>query len=104
MATVAVVLASVALALVGALASVASRRPRKAKELLAGLFVERVVVTIRARPNDRETSFVGLLTAADDRSLILQSAEAVTTSGRKAVDGELLIPRSEVAYIQHLMS
>jgi hypothetical protein len=71
-------------------------------ELVEELIVERIVVTLRGRNGEKETAFAGLLASVDVKSLVLREAEALTTTGRKKVDGELLLPRAEIAYIQHL--
>lgn len=64
--------------------------------LLAGLLARRVVVT-----QTDGTTFVGLLTAADGRSLRLAQAAALSATGdRREVDGELMVPRDQVAYVQ----
>ena len=56
---------------------------------------ERFVVTLR----DGDT-FDGLLVEADEKTIRLGNAFAITKQSRISVDGELFIPRSEVKYLQ----
>lgn len=66
-----------------------------ADRLMDGLYVERVVVTLRSGE-----AFSGLLADKDDKSLLLRSAESLTSGKAVPVDGELLIPRADVLYVQ----
>lgn len=60
----------------------------------------RVVVTMR----DGAT-WDGVVMDADDRTLILRDVEAVQPDkSRVAADGEVLIPRDQVAYVQAVPS
>jgi hypothetical protein len=61
--------------------------------LVASLYLERVVVTLHSGEG-----FTGLLADQDAESLLLRSAQALP-AGRD-VDGELLIPRRDVHYLQ----
>lgn len=63
--------------------------------LLAGLYIEKVVVTL----SSGET-FTGLLADVDEKSLMLREAVALAGEQRMDVDGELLIPRADVLYLQ----
>ena len=50
---------------------------------------------------DDGSAWKGLLYAVDDRSLILRDAEALTSEQAGVlVDGELVLPRDRVAYMQ----
>ena len=50
---------------------------------------------------DDGSAWKGLLYAVDDRSLILRDAEALTSEQPGVpVDGELVLPRDRVAYMQ----
>lgn len=42
----------------------------------------------------------GVLYAVDDRSVILRAAEALTDNARGPVDGELILSRDRIAYMQ----
>jgi hypothetical protein len=100
-------LLALAVAVLVVLAVVASRRElmRRADEqvdasladrLLGGVYAEKVMVTRSAGE-----AFLGVLADMDDRMLLLREAQAVGADGqRRSVDGELLIPRADVAYIQ----
>lgn len=67
-----------------------------ADRLLKSRLRERFVVTM----SDGQ-AFAGLLYAVDGRSLILRDAEALTPNAKTTpVDGELILPRSSVAYMQ----
>jgi len=69
---------------------------RRPDRLVSGLYVRRLVVTTKAGE-----AFEGLLVGSDDRSVVLRQAVALgDDGGRLPIDGELLIPRSEVAYMQ----
>lgn len=61
--------------------------------LMNSLYVERVIVTLRTGE-----AFGGLLTDLDDRMLNLR--EAFSLPSRDTVDGDLLIPRADVLYLQ----
>lgn len=49
---------------------------------------------------DDATAFRGLLYAADDRSLVLRDAQLVSGDGPTPVDGEVVLPRARVLYLQ----
>lgn len=67
-----------------------------ADRLLGALYVEKVLVT-----RNSGEAFLGVLADLDDRMLLLREAQAIDSDGqRRVVDGELLIPRADVAYIQ----
>ena len=73
---------------------VSSGRDRLLKER----FCDKVVVTLKTGP-----AFEGVLFKADDRTVILrdtQALEAGPTGGPVAVDGELILFRSDVNYLQ----
>lgn len=71
-----------------------SRRDRIARALLR----YRLVVTT----HDGAT-WDGVLMDADDQFLALREVEAVQKDGsRVPADGEVLIPRPDVAYVQHV--
>jgi hypothetical protein len=63
--------------------------------LLRRCLRERFVVTMRS-----QEAFDGLLLDADDRTVILGNAVALTGQDRVKVDGLLYLPRSEVVYMQ----
>ncbi|TFB96535.1 MULTISPECIES: LSm family protein [unclassified Cryobacterium] len=63
--------------------------------LLKQLLRERFVVTLRTGE-----SFDGLLVDADEKTVRMVDAFALTDAGRKVVDGELFVPRSEIVYLQ----
>jgi hypothetical protein len=94
-------LLTIAVVVLVGLAVAAARRDltRRADEqvdrdrLVASLYLERVVVTLHSGEG-----FTGLLADQDAESLLLRSAQALP-AGRD-VDGELLIPRRDVHYLQ----
>jgi hypothetical protein len=56
----------------------------------------RLVVTTH-----EQATWDGVLIDADDRTLVLRDVEAVQTDGtRVPADGEVLVPRVDVAYVQ----
>lgn len=63
--------------------------------LLRGLLRDRFVVTLRGGE-----SFDGLLVDADEKTVRLANAWAITDKSRVSIDGELFIPRGEIAYMQ----
>jgi hypothetical protein len=68
----------------------------KANQLIADRLAVRVIVT----QLDGQ-SFAGVIADLDDGWLLLREAEQLGPQGsRVAVDGELLIPRERIAYIQ----
>lgn len=93
------VLVSVLLAGAVAVLVVTERRRRAAapeERLIAERRAARVVVT----QNDGQ-SFVGLIADWDTGWLLLRECESVQPQGgRIGVDGELLLPRDRVAFIQ----
>lgn len=73
---------------------------RRPDRLVSGLYVRRLVVTTKTGE-----AFEGLLVGSDDRSVVLRQAVALGDDGaRLPVDGELLIPRSELSYMQDPIS
>lgn len=91
-----VVVLSVVLALAAALAFTAWYR---ASRILRLRYRKTVVVTLRSGP-----AFRGVLFDADQHVVVLRSAELLaegaTTAHPVGVDGELLILRTEVLYVQ----
>lgn len=63
--------------------------------LLRALFRDRFVITLRGG-----ASFDGLLVDADEKTVRLAHAWAITDKNRVSVDGELFIPRGEITYMQ----
>ncbi|MBC7594521.1 MAG: hypothetical protein H7288_11385 [Kineosporiaceae bacterium] len=63
--------------------------------LLKQLLRERFVITLRTGE-----SFDGLLVDADEKTVRLVDAVALTEAGRRVVDGELFVPRAEIVYLQ----
>lgn len=61
--------------------------------LMDGLYVERVIVTLT-----NGEAFGGLLVDMDAHTINLR--ESFSLPGKTEVDGELLIPRADVSYIQ----
>jgi hypothetical protein len=71
-------------------------RTRRANKLIADRLAVRVIVT----QHDGQ-SFAGLIADTDDNWLLLREAESLGPQGsRVAVDGELLLPRDRIAFIQ----
>lgn len=71
-------------------------RTRRANKLIADRLAIRVVVT----QLDGQ-SFAGMVADLDEGWLLLREAEQLGPQGsRVAVDGELLLPRDRVAYVQ----
>lgn len=68
-----------------------ARRDRLVRQALR----ERFVVTLHGGE-----SFDGLLLDADDRTVHLTDAYALSDKSRLRVDGELYLPRDGVAYMQ----
>lgn len=56
---------------------------------------ERFVVTMHSKE-----TFEGILLDADDKTVVLVDAFALTGRDRLAVDGTLYLPRAEVSYLQ----
>jgi small nuclear ribonucleoprotein (snRNP)-like protein len=56
---------------------------------------ERFVITLKGGE-----TFDGLLVDADEKTLRLVNVAAVGKTSRVSLDGELFIPRSDVAYLQ----
>ena len=61
--------------------------------LMSSMYLERIVVTLTSGEG-----FSGLLADQDAESLLLRSAQSLPAG--RAVDGELLIPRRDVQYVQ----
>lgn len=73
-----------------------NRRIAKAQRLIADRLAVRVIVT-----QDDGQSFAGMIADLDDGWLLLREAEHLGPQGsRVALDGELLIPRERIAFIQ----
>lgn len=71
-------------------------RARRANRLIAERTAVRVVVT----QTDGQT-FAGLIADLDDRWLLLREVAQMGPQGSSvAVDGELLLPRDRIAYVQ----
>lgn len=71
-----------------------SRRDRVVRTLVR----YRLVVTTH-----EDATWDGVLLDADDQMLVLREVEAVQKDGKRVpADGEVLIPRADVAYIQHV--
>lgn len=68
-----------------------ARRDRLIRQCLR----ERLVVTMHSKE-----AFEGLLLDADDKTVILADAYALSGRDRVAVDGNLYLPRAEVSYMQ----
>lgn len=63
--------------------------------LVRSVLRERFVLTLRSGE-----TFDGLLVDADEKTFRLVNAWAVDGKNRVSVDGELFVPRAEVAYLQ----
>jgi hypothetical protein len=63
--------------------------------LIRQVLRDRFVVTLRSGE-----SFDGLLLDADDKTLHMVDAHALEANTRLKVDGDLYLPRLEVAYMQ----
>jgi hypothetical protein len=73
-----------------------NRATRRANQLIA----ERVAVKVIVTQTDG-AAFAGIVADVDQGWLLLREAEQIGPQGsRVAVDGELLLPRDRVAYIQ----
>jgi hypothetical protein len=73
-----------------------NRKTARAQKLIADRLAVRVIVT----QLDGQ-AFAGVIADLDDGWLLLREAEQLGPQGsRVAVDGELLIPRERIAYIQ----
>lgn len=92
MTALAAVLGTLVVLLVG---YVAATEFRRSDRLLRNLYVNRVVVTLHSGEG-----FAGLLVDSDSLSLRFAQVEALTGSARTPVDGELIVPRGEVLYLQ----
>ena len=68
-----------------------TRRDRLIRQVLR----ERFVVTLHSGE-----SFDGLLLDADEKTIRLGNAGALDGRNRAVVDGELFLPRAQVAYMQ----
>lgn len=56
---------------------------------------EKVIVTL-----DDGTAFEGLLYEADAKSVVLREAQLHSGQGATPVDGEIILPRARVLYLQ----
>jgi hypothetical protein len=73
-----------------------NRKTAKAQALIADRLAVRVIVT-----QVDGQSFAGMIADLDDGWLLLREAEQLGPQGsRVAVDGELLLPRDRIAYVQ----
>lgn len=63
--------------------------------LLKSRLREEFVVTMKSGAGWR-----GVLYSVDERSIVLRSAEALSEGVRGAVDGELILFRDQIAYMQ----
>jgi hypothetical protein len=73
-----------------------NRKTARAQKLIADRLAVRVIVT----QTDGQ-AFAGIIADLDDGWLLLRETEQLGPQGsRVAVDGELLIPRERIAYIQ----
>lgn len=63
--------------------------------LLRARLREEFVVTMRDG-----AAWRGVLYAVDDRSVVLRDAEAMTENARGPVDGELILARDRIDYMQ----
>jgi hypothetical protein len=74
-----------------------NRKTARAQKLIADRLAVRVVVT-----QADGQAFAGMIADLDDGWLLLREAEQLGPQGsRVAVDGELLLPRDRIAFIQH---
>lgn len=93
-----IVVAAVILA-VGLVCAAAVARPRRRPDsLLAERLRDMVIITLKAGG-----AFRGLLFDMDDRTLVLREAVVLddgNTATRVPVDGELLLARADVHYMQ----
>jgi hypothetical protein len=64
-------------------------------QLIRRALRDRFVVTMRSKE-----AFEGLLLDADDKTVQLTDAYALTGRDRVSIDGDLYLPRTEVAYMQ----
>lgn len=90
------IFAAVAVAFLAALL-VSPARQRLFPSILRRRHHSQVVVTMR----DAQT-FRGVLAGADSEVVVLRNAEALTSATATGVflDGEVILPRSQIAYLQ----
>jgi small nuclear ribonucleoprotein (snRNP)-like protein len=66
--------------------------------VLRGLVRYRMVVTMLD-----DATWDGVLIDVDDRTLVLRDVSAIQKDGtRVPADGEVLLPRADISYIQHV--
>jgi small nuclear ribonucleoprotein (snRNP)-like protein len=63
--------------------------------IVRDLFRERVVVTLKTGE-----TFSGVLVGADSPALLLREAAQLAARDAVGIDGELIVPRADIAYIQ----
>lgn len=63
--------------------------------LLRSALRERFIITLKGGQ-----AFDGLLIDVDDKCVIVSDGWAIDSSGRTEVDGNLFVPRNEIAYMQ----
>lgn len=63
--------------------------------IVRGLFREEIVATLKTGE-----TFKGVLVAADAHALVLREAHQLAERGSVPVDGELLLPRADIRYLQ----
>lgn len=63
--------------------------------IVRGFLRHRLLVTTHD-----ERTWEGLVMDVDERTVVLREAVAVTADGRVPADGEVLLPRVDVAYMQ----
>ena len=64
-------------------------------QLLAAALRERFIVTMAS-----DDTFDGLLLEVDDRNIVLGQASTITSGGTHPVDGQLVLRRDAIAYMQ----
>jgi small nuclear ribonucleoprotein (snRNP)-like protein len=97
-----IVLTAALVALAAGLALAVVVATRSSAALLAGRRRRRVLVTLKT-----EAAFAGVLYAVDREALVLRDAQALAFGPKKEnvpVEGELVVLRPEVAYLQVLPS
>lgn len=74
-----------------------NRKTARAQKLIADRLAIKVIVT-----QVDGQSFAGMIADLDDGWLLLREAEQIgPQNSRVSVDGELLLPRERIAYIQN---
>lgn len=91
-----------AIGLAAAIAALVALAATHSTTLLAARCRRKVLVTLKS-----EDAFAGVLYATDREALVLREAEALAYGARKTnvpVEGELVVLRADVAYLQVLPS